>query len=164
MNSNLITEFFVRGKPATGGSKSYRGKGKNGRAIISDSCKRNRKWKALVALHAKQSWDGPPVPHAIVLRTRFLLARPKADHVAGDPTRPLKARAPQFHVKLPDLTKLLRPTEDAMKGIVFTDDSVIVEHNNKKTYSADGAEGVFIEVLFADESMTIEKLKLETTR
>jgi Holliday junction resolvase RusA-like endonuclease len=63
----------------------------------------------------------------------FRMPRPKAHYKASGE---IKADAPWFPIVRPDLTKLLRSTEDAMTGIVWHDDSQIVEQNIHRTYSS----------------------------
>ena len=58
----------------------------------------------------------------------------------------LKPTAPLYHTSKPDLTKLMRSTEDALTGICWTDDSSIARQSPLKLYSNDGLTGATIEV------------------
>jgi Holliday junction resolvase RusA-like endonuclease len=56
----------------------------------------------------------------------FVLERPKTDWGTGRNAGRLKPRAPAWPLKRPDSTKLVRAVEDALTGILWSDDSVIV--------------------------------------
>lgn len=60
----------------------------------------------------------------------FFLPRPKGHFgVHG-----VKRSAPKYPTVRPDATKLMRPLEDALTGIVWKDDSRIVEQVVRKSY------------------------------
>lgn len=127
--------FWVSGIPAPGGSKSFMGFSKKGRAILMDAGgKRNKTWRAVVAMTAravaKEILEGP-----IELTCEFTMPRPKK-HFYTDKKRlgKLRSDAPHFHIFAPDTTKLLRSTEDAMKGITWVDDSQVVRQFAGKIY------------------------------
>lgn len=130
-------QFWVPGIPAPGGSKRYVGHSKAGRAIlVDDAGQRNKDWRAVVALCAQQACTSPLLG-ALALDVEFRLPRPRAHYRSnGD----LKDKAPSWHSKRPDATKLLRSTEDACKGILWVDDSQIAEQTVRKRYhTAPGA-------------------------
>lgn len=81
-----------------------------------------------------------PVAVAIVFR----LPRPAGHH--NPKTGALKPKAPARPSVKPDVDKLARATLDALTGIVFDDDSRIVELALHKTYAAPGDEGARIVV------------------
>ena len=54
----------------------------------------------------------------------------------------LKPSAPAHHIKTPDLIKLARAVEDAMKGIIYQDDSQVCREHLSKVYADDGRTGV----------------------
>ena len=101
------------------------------RPIITDSNRNLKSWQSLVAavagetIRARDDWqilEGP-----VRLSAAFYLPRPKG--------LPKKYVA---HTKAPDVSKLLRSTEDALSGIVYRDDSQIVEVLTGKYYAAVG--------------------------
>ena len=50
-----------------------------------------------------------------------------------------------YPVKKPDVTNLIKGTEDALKGIVFSDDSAVVSLRAAKHYATDGTPpGVYL--------------------
>jgi Holliday junction resolvase RusA-like endonuclease len=60
--------------------------------------------------------------------------RPKGHYKGGKYGTALKANAPPFPTVRPDATKLIRPAEDALKGILWRDDSQIVTQAATKRY------------------------------
>lgn len=69
---------------------------------------------------------------AIHLRLAFYLPRPKA---LLTKTKVVQAFA---HVKKPDLSKLVRCAEDALTGVVWTDDNQVIRIDAEKHYCASG--------------------------
>lgn len=58
----------------------------------------------------------------------------------------LKSSAPMAPCVKPDLDKLVRSTLDALSGVLFDDDSRIVETTSRKQYAQPGQEGATIRV------------------
>ena len=100
------------------------------RPIITDSNRSLKSWQSLVADAASRAiadvsatWqllDGP-----VRLTIAFYLPRPKS--------LPKRVTA---HTKAPDCSKLIRSTEDALTGVVYRDDSQVVEIVAGKFYAA----------------------------
>ncbi len=121
-------KFFVPGLPKSAGSKTAI-RLKTGATIVKDACD-NEDWKASVAFAAAKAMEGLPVMTGpVVLGLEFNFLRPKAHYGTGRNAGKLKASAPCFHTKKPDLTKITRCIEDAMTGIVYRDDSLIFDHS-----------------------------------
>ena len=121
--------FHVPGLPATQGSKRFLGKGR-----VVDSCRRLPEWRSAVAYTAKQAYSGDPLSGAVTLCIAFVLPRPKSHYRTGKNAHLLRDAAPVHHVTTPDLTKMTRAVEDALKGIVWRDDSQVVEQETTKGY------------------------------
>jgi crossover junction endodeoxyribonuclease RusA len=159
---STVIRFEVFGIPAPKGS--YRAINVGGRAIMVPSGDDNRKrglrsWDQAVRLAAREHVgpvDVPPfvdVPIRVVMV--FRLTRP-----AGQwGKRGLKLSAPAFPATKPDIDKLARSTADSLKGIVYDDDSRIVEKRLIKLYAAPGQEGATI-VVEQREPMTEIELTL----
>ena len=134
---NTIT-FFVPGLPATQGSKTPMGRSKSGQIILVDSCKRLPVWRHTVAAYAQQAaqregWEA--TQGAIGLSLEFVLPRPKLHYKGGKRSEELKEDAPYWHTVKPDLCKLTRAVEDALRGILYWDDSnVVLYANSQKRY------------------------------
>jgi Holliday junction resolvase RusA-like endonuclease len=112
----------------------------NARAIKSwDSAVR-----AAAAL-AVGSVDAPPfVDVALRVTMIWRLSRPAGHYASGKNAGQLKPRAPEWPIKKPDGSKLLRATEDSLTGIVWDDDARVVEWFLRKSYASPGNEGARI--------------------
>lgn len=128
-------EFFVAGRPAPGGSKRAWPHPVTGKVIVRDDCKRNREWRTLVWAAARKVYRGPVTECPLRLEATFFLPRPKRSRQ--------EACAPTVR---PDLTKLLRSTEDALTGVIWADDAQIVEQRCQKLYAEDGWVGALVTV------------------
>jgi len=73
------------------------------------------------------------------------MPRPKQHHVAGNRENPLRKNAPAWHTSKPDVTKMVRAVEDALKGIAWHDDSQVVQQVNRKRYAMGAGCSVTIE-------------------
>lgn len=135
--------FFVNGLAAPGGSKRgfaiKKGGVYTGRvAIVDTGGERTRNWRQDVAAAAMQAMklaDLAPFTGPIQLELLFRMPRPKSHFKHGHPF--LRKGAPQFHTTRPDAGKLARSTQDALKHIVWRDDSQIVDEHHTKAYSGE---------------------------
>lgn len=161
--------FFADGEPAPGGSKTaFALCDKAGKLIIkkndkgrerpvlmySDDSVGNKKWRQIVAWRGKSAMQ-----HAgfqlfagrIRLTIEFLMPRGKTV------TR-------EHHTIAPDLSKLIRSTEDAMTGIVWVDDCLITDHGPmRKRYVKPGEQPgahIMVESLAAEIE---QELQLSTS-
>lgn len=132
---DLGVEFFVAGLPAPGGSKrGFPIKGRDGRvhvAMTEAGGERTKNWRASVALAAQGAFVIGPLEGPVMLELWFYMPRPKA-HRRKDGG--LVSWAPIYPAKKPDLTKLVRSTEDALTGIAWLDDAQVVEQHVRKAY------------------------------
>ena len=125
---------FVPGVPVPGGSKVL-GRRNNGTLFVRDAAgKRNALWKRNVRMTAITMMEGPPITGPVDLSVVFVMPRPKKHFFTGKRSNVLRPDAPAHHVHAPDATKLLRSTEDALKGIVWVDDSQVVSQTVMKRY------------------------------
>jgi len=129
--------FDVEGTPAPGGSKSAFRHRSTGRIVVVDAGgKRNKVWRAQVAAAGRAAMAGkecmkPP----LMLTVLFRMPRPQSHlNRAGK----LRRSSPVLPTVRPDLTKLLRSTEDALTGIVWSDDSHIAEQWVARMYALPG--------------------------
>jgi hypothetical protein len=101
--------------------------------VITDTNKSLKSWQQLVRHAANDAiFALPPNDRGLLLdgvrvTVAFYLPRPKA--------LPKKRTA---HLKAPDIDKILRGFLDAITGIVFRDDSQVVEVIAMKRYAAEG--------------------------
>jgi len=117
--------IVVYGSPAPQGSKSFKGMltGKDGRqhAVMAESSKKVKPWRndvkdaALLVRNGRPPLDGP-------LRVRMIFTMPK-------PSSAPKTRR-TYPMRMPDLSKLARSTEDALTGAgIWADDARVVEYS-----------------------------------
>lgn len=127
-------QLTVYGSPAPQGSKN-----RNAHGALYESSAAVKPWReavktaALDALHHDGGWvalDGP-----VWLDVQFSLRRPKNHYGTGRNAGRLKASAPPYPTTTPDLDKLVRSTQDALKDAgVVTDDSVVASLSATKVY------------------------------
>lgn len=89
-------------------------------------------WKAI-------SDNKPDTPFlgAIELNLIFYMPRPKSHFGSGRNENVLKASAPKYHTKKPDLDNLIKFVKDALNGVYWKDDCQIYQlGDTKKVYTA----------------------------
>lgn len=123
--------FYVAGVPAPGGSKKAFVNPKTGRAIIVDDAKNNTSWRERVAAEASRVPGIRPLDGPLSLEITFFVLRPRS-HIGKRGRRP---SAPVWPAVRPDITKLVRALEDALKSICWHDDAQIVMQTAIKRYS-----------------------------
>lgn len=133
-----LLSFFVPGIPAPGGSKRGFVNVYTGRVNIVDDCKRNRDWKAVVATKADEVMRAAGLEiltFPLVVKMDFYMPRPKGHYRTGQHSALIR---PSFidavPDKKPDVLKLARSTEDALKGIVWRDDCQTIDLHITKDY------------------------------
>jgi Holliday junction resolvase RusA-like endonuclease len=131
---NAEIDIWVPGVPQPGGSKRGFYNPKLGRAQVVDANDAKVKpWRACVSQAAADAvsavLEGP-----LRVRFDFVYTRPKGHYGSGKNAGILKRNAPPFPAVKPDTTKLVRPAEDALKGILWKDDSQIVTQAATKRY------------------------------
>jgi Holliday junction resolvase RusA-like endonuclease len=117
------------------------------RAAITHENPRSKNWQQLVAEAASRALtaEGQVYLGAVRLEVAFFLPRPKSI-----------GRRDVAMTKKPDASKLLRSTEDALTGVLFRDDSQVVDVHVTKRYAAFGESPraiVVVEPLDAAERM-----------
>lgn len=133
----ICIEVLGKAEPV-GSKKGFR---VGGHVRITDANPRAAGWMNDVRLAASAQYDGPLLMGPIELEVEFEIARPKSHYGK----RGLLPSAPAHHLKAPDTTKLLRGTEDALKGIIWRDDSQVVRQTASKRYT-DGAARTTIKI------------------
>jgi len=122
----------VYGTPAPQGSKrafAVRGKGgiPTGKiAVIESSHDRVKSWRQAV-IDAAHEGDGSVLRNAVTVQMTFYLKRPLGHFRTGKNAGILRDSAPRRPAKMPDLSKLIRATEDALSdALVWADDALVV--------------------------------------
>ncbi|MEU8756265.1 RusA family crossover junction endodeoxyribonuclease [Streptomyces chartreusis] len=118
----------VHGLPAPQGSKRHVGNG-----VMIESSKKVKPWRqdvkhaALTIVEALDDWtvlDGP-----LAVSMVFTFDRPKGHYRTGRNAHLLRDAAPTRPAGTPDLSKIVRSTEDALTGVVWKDDARVVEYS-----------------------------------
>ena len=133
--------FKVTGVAAPQGSKNSYISG--GRVVMFEASKRHKRWRAAVTREAALQMEGREMfVGPVQLDLTFEMPRIKAHY---RPDGAVRATAPVYCSKTPDLSKLVRSVEDSLQGIVFKNDSQVAKIVCSKIY-ADGEPGVTIVV------------------
>lgn len=141
-----MIRITVYGEPAPQGSKRGFVNRKTGGVILVENNKdRLDSWREAVKYAALQvragaaALDGP-----IVARMVFSVRRPKGHYRSGKNAALLKTDAPSRPCSKPDLSKLLRSTEDALTDAgVWIDDARVVEYERAaKVFIGEDAESL----------------------
>ncbi|MBV9923193.1 MAG: RusA family crossover junction endodeoxyribonuclease [Pseudonocardia sp.] len=113
-------DFWVSGIPKPQGSKRAFVHPHTRKPIMVESAGASlRDWRHDLKLTARDQWTSRAVvaqPDAVQLRIEFVMPRPVA--MRNKETPPA--------VKKPDLDKMIRAVCDALKGVVYADDSQVV--------------------------------------
>ncbi len=145
--------FVVLGTPAPKGSSRAFVNKRTGRAFVAPGGAKTTEakianWSSAVRDAARRivgDVEAPPfVAVPLVVEIEFRLARPAGHWGKGRNAGKLTPSAPPFPMGKPDGDKLLRTTWDALTGIVFDDDSRIVDFPTRKRYATPGNEGATI--------------------
>ena len=150
-------DFFVPGVPATAGSKKpflYRGKDGKQHASMAPDNKRQRPWMEKVSSIALQTktFEGV-MTGPIRCHITYILIRPKSHYGTGRNVDIVKPHAPKYPTVKPDHGKLTRAIEDALTGIIWRDDSQVVQHSAEKVYGSTAGACIVI------QEITLEDVK-----
>lgn len=135
----------VPGVPAPGGSKKAFTNPRTGRIVVLDDAKGNGSWKSRVATFARQAYHGPLLDGPLRVRFEFTVMRPKGHFGTGRNATAVKASAPAHPTVKPDVTKIIRSTEDSLSGVIWRDDALIVEQYGCKRYGDSPGVRIVIE-------------------
>ncbi len=128
-------QFFVPGVPAPGGSKKGFYIKKINRVVMTPASKKTKpwmdsvKWAAIQAFNRRCLFEG-----ALRFTFEFRMLRPQGHYGTGSHAAVLKKSARPYPTVRPDLTKLVRAAEDALTGVIWRDDSSVVQQQNSKIY------------------------------
>lgn len=104
-----------------------------------DHEKRIKAWKLRVATAAHLAYPGTPVEGPVAVEIIDFRKRPANQMGTGRNAGALKDSASKYPTTTPDCGKTARLIEDAMSGVIYKDDSQIVEERLMKLFAAPGA-------------------------
>ncbi len=146
MTTSKTIHLFIPGNPVPQGRPRACIRGKHA-SVYEDA--KSKDWKKTIAVHARASvtedftqndsghWNKwKLIDTAIKLNVEFRLLRPKSVSVKKRPEPTTR----------PDLDNLIKAVKDALNGVLWRDDSQIIELEAKKVY--DNPPGVDITVWF----------------
>ncbi len=131
-----VATVEAEGVPRPAGSKTP-GQAKSGKLYVRDSSGvKGKAWREAVAIAGKLAfYNIAPLTGPVAVRVRFGMPRPKNHFRTGKYSHIRKDTAPEFHLKVPDATKLWRSAEDSLKGIAWLDDSQVVRQEITKEFN-----------------------------
>lgn len=117
----------VYGEPGPQGSKKHLGNG----VMVESSAKvkpwrQDVKYAAIGATAGIPGWR--PLDGSLAASMVFTFARRKGHYRTGRNAHLLRDSAPLRPAVYPDLSKIVRSTEDALTGVVWADDQRVVEY------------------------------------
>jgi crossover junction endodeoxyribonuclease RusA len=126
--STMMT-IIVFGTPAPQGSKRLVGRDSRGRGILVESSAKVRPWREAVKFAALEA--AARVAGAVSVEMTFTMPKPKSAKRGALPS------------KRPDLSKLVRSTEDALTDAgVWEDDARVVHCIASKVYPGEGRDAM----------------------
>ena len=118
------------GTPGPQGSKRFMGT-RGGRGVLIESSKKVKPWREAVVWAAREA--GGRVVGPVVVEMIFTLPKPKS----------APKRRKLWPDRKPDLSKLVRSTEDALTDAgAWEDDARVVELRTAKRYPGEGADAL----------------------
>lgn len=131
-----MIEIVAYGSPAPQGSKSFKGI-HGGKAVLAESSKRVRPWRQDVKAAAEQLLavsGAAPIDAPIRARMVFTVPKPSS--------APKTKRT--YPCRMPDVSKLVRSTEDALTDAgIWKDDARVVEYSRvAKVYPGEDPEAL----------------------
>jgi len=161
--------LVIYGKPAPQGSKRHIGKG-----VMVESSKAVKPWREDVRSAAAKLINcdcpdqcggllpGYPIDGPVVVRMVFTSTRPRTHYRTGKNSHLLRGSAPARPSTAPDLSKLIRSTEDALTAAgLWRDDARVVEYERAaKVWAGEDPEALDAPGV----RITIRPITPETTR
>jgi len=147
MTPEVVVDFFVAGTPIPQGSKrAWYSETQKRVFMTEDAGTRHSSWRHELSTYARaEVGSNEPLAGPMSVALTFLQHRPLGHYGTGKNAKELKASAPLYPTKAPDLDKLTRAVFDAMTSIVWVDDAQVVATTLRKRYVHRWeAEGVHI--------------------
>jgi Holliday junction resolvase RusA-like endonuclease len=129
-----VIEIVVIGSPAPQGSKKFVGM-RGGHGVMIESSKAVKPWREAVKWAAHAARNGaPPLDGALIVRMVFTMPKPQS--------APKTRRT--YPNRKPDISKLIRSTEDALTDAgIWVDDSRVVGYERaEKVFPGEDPEAL----------------------
>jgi len=141
----MTLRFIVYGQAEPAGSKRNIGH----RRII-DANPKAAEWKRQVAQVVGHAFDGNRLLEGpLRLELVFYRPRPANHYGTGRNQGRVKASAPEYPITRPDCLKQARGIEDALTGVIWRDDSQIVDELLFKRYGSPACVEITVTVMNA---------------
>lgn len=144
-----MIRLYVQGKPIPKGNhKAFQ---RGSKIFITDAQGGTLSdWQDAIRVQARKYCKSPISETVFFLRVTFMFKHPKNHYTAkGDKSKHWR----YYHVKRPDVDKLLRAVLDALTGTVYDDDSQVQLLNSTKKYA--DVEGAIIEIWTEEELLNV---------
>ena len=132
LSHDQVLDVVVYGTPATQGSK-VTGMAANGRRFVREANPDLKRWRSQVVQAAGEAYVGELLDEALGLDLVFMRPRPSGHFLTGGGLSASGRRSP-YPTAAPDVLKLARAVEDALTGVVFTNDARIVDERIRKAW------------------------------
>jgi Holliday junction resolvase RusA-like endonuclease len=115
---------------------------------LVDANKNAKTWKETVGKVALVEMNGrPPLEGPLRVTLTFLIERPKTHLLSDGVSLSAEGLRRPNHCQKPDVLKLARAVEDGMTGVVYVDDSQIIEEILQKRWAQAGElPGAYVSV------------------
>jgi crossover junction endodeoxyribonuclease RusA len=138
----MTIEFHVVGDPIPQGSMRAFVRGGKPRTVAGNQGALER-WRGDIRSAVRDKAPAVPFAGPVEMTLGFRFARPKGHYLPANGRRPmpeLRLDAPAFVAGQPDLDKLCRAVLDALTGIVYVDDALVVDLVAVKRYANGGGD------------------------
>ena len=127
----VVVEVVVRGQPKPKGSMRGFADPYGHVHVVPDNPRDLKAWSSAIRHAAETAMaDRPVIRGPVKVQAAFTLLRPRGHYGAHG----LLPSAPAYPTTKPDGDKLERACWDALKGVVWTDDALVVEWHGRKAY------------------------------
>lgn len=102
--------------------------------MIEDNDAKLQPWREAIGWAARQAYKGEKLDCLLVMSLVFIKPRPKSHYGTGRNSEVLKDSAPAMPGVKPDTGKMARAVEDALTGVLYVDDALLVDTYHAKRY------------------------------
>ena len=137
----MCHKIIIQGKPISKARPRFARRGKFVVIYNSQETEESR-WLWEAKGQVDQCFKGP-----LYVICHFYMLRPKGHYGTGKNAGKLKANAPEWHTKKPDVDNCIKFVLDCLNGLAWKDDCQIVAVSGQKEYSGAPRTEIIIEAL-----------------